>query len=277
MGDLQIERLRSLVAVATFAGVSPAAHALRLTRAAVSGHIKKLERDLGCRLVRPLGRGVTLTGDGELLVARSREILDIHDETVAELAPPGECDLVVAATEHSAEVLLPTLAEVLRTAFPGYKLRFRPTRNARARELYRGERADLALYFPGSRGDGYRVAELPIDWIGIPGTDLNRIVVFDRPCVIRDQVMATPTGSAMEVVRECPDLTTVMSAVAAGEGVSPLPRTGPRPQELQVMQGLPTLAPVPLHLSANGRVPSEVVGKAVHEMRKRLAQGVNNK
>lgn len=267
MPDMQIERLRSLVAVATYSGVSGAAEALHLGRATVSGHIKKLERDLQCALLRPYGRGVTLTADGEVLVERARRIIEIHDDAVAELAPPGERTLVVAASEHAAEFLVPKITTVLRQSIPDLNIRLRLTRSEKAHDMYRGERADIALFLRNPARETIKVADLPLEWVGVEGTAQQSIVVFDRPCALRDQAIATLTGRGYTVVKECPDLATVLSAVANGEGISPLPRTGPRARGFTAVTSLPPIPPVPLYLAASARVPTDVVRAVVSELR----------
>lgn len=267
MPEMRIERLRSLVAVATYSGVSGAAEALLLGRATVSGHIKKLERDLRCDLLRPYGRGVTLTADGEVLVAKARQILQIHDDAVAELAPPGDRTLVVAASEHAAEFLVPMVTSILRRAFPDHGIRLRLTRSDKAHDMYRGERADVALFLRNPAREAVKVADLPLEWIGTERGPKDNVIVFDRPCALRDQAIVALNGRTVTIVKECPDLATVLSAVADGEGVSPLPRTGPRARGFTTVTSLPSIPPVPLYLATSARVTAEVQRAVVSDLR----------
>ncbi|MFD0921864.1 LysR family transcriptional regulator [Saccharopolyspora rosea] len=68
------ERLRVFAAVAEHTSITAAAEALHLTRPAVSQHVRKLEREAGCRLVEPDGRGIRLTTAGQVLASAARSI-----------------------------------------------------------------------------------------------------------------------------------------------------------------------------------------------------------
>lgn len=271
MPDMPIERLRSLVAVSAFSGVTAAGEALHITRSAVSSHVKKLERDLGCDLLRPQGRGVTLTADGEVLVAKARQLLEMHDDTVEELAPPDENSLVVAATEHAAESLVPRLIRSLRAFFPQRRIKLRLTRSAKARELFHDERADVVLALHSPETAALHVADLPLEWVGTPGGPVDRIIAFERPCAVRDIAMVAATGGDAHIVKECPDLSSVLAAVAAGEGVSPLPRSGPRGRPFSIVTALPALSPVPLYLAASQRVSSPILRSVLDDLRGQLS------
>ncbi|MDA3624219.1 LysR family transcriptional regulator [Saccharopolyspora sp. WRP15-2] len=90
------ERLRVFAAVAEQSSVTAAAEALHLTRPAVSQHLRKLERETGCRLVEPAGRGIRLTNAGQVLAEAARsvtaavsaaehDLADIHQQIIGSL------------------------------------------------------------------------------------------------------------------------------------------------------------------------------------------------
>ena len=57
MATLDIPALRSFAAVAAFSGVRRAGEALHLSRSAVTGHLRKLERESGAGWSRRRGAG----------------------------------------------------------------------------------------------------------------------------------------------------------------------------------------------------------------------------
>jgi DNA-binding transcriptional LysR family regulator len=65
-----------------------AAARLYLAQQALSRDIARLERQLGVPLFTRTTRRVALTPDGERLLARARELLALHDQTVQELRGP---------------------------------------------------------------------------------------------------------------------------------------------------------------------------------------------
>jgi DNA-binding transcriptional LysR family regulator len=72
---MNIDKLKSLIFVAELGSVTAASAAVHLTQAAVSQHIKDLEKDAGAQLIDRSRRPVTLTKAGEELVEVSRQIL----------------------------------------------------------------------------------------------------------------------------------------------------------------------------------------------------------
>ncbi|MGK5637974.1 LysR family transcriptional regulator [Streptomyces sp. URMC 126] len=72
---LNLERLRTLDAVARCGSVSAAAAELHVTTSAVSQQLAKLERETGERLLARQGRGIRLTDAGRLLASHAAGIL----------------------------------------------------------------------------------------------------------------------------------------------------------------------------------------------------------
>jgi len=77
---MNMDKLKSLMLVAELGSVSAASAAVHLTQAAVSQHIKDLEEDMGLALIDRSRRPVTLTKDGEELVAVTRVMLKQWNE-----------------------------------------------------------------------------------------------------------------------------------------------------------------------------------------------------
>src|SRR5690606_27877880 len=73
--DIEFQQLEQFVAVARARNITRAAAELNLSQSALSRAIQKLEDRLGQPLFERKPREVVLTGLGELLLERSKEIL----------------------------------------------------------------------------------------------------------------------------------------------------------------------------------------------------------
>ncbi len=82
---LDLNLVRTFVAVADKASMTAAANALHLTQGAVSQQIKRLEGVLGCSLFARDRRGLRLTADGERLFGQARRMLRLNDEIWADI------------------------------------------------------------------------------------------------------------------------------------------------------------------------------------------------
>lgn len=89
--NLDIESLRTLLAVLDHGSMTRAAEQLHLTQSAVSWKIKRLEQRVGRGLVVRGGRSIRPTRDGEVLAEEARSIVEAHDRAVARL---GSSELV---------------------------------------------------------------------------------------------------------------------------------------------------------------------------------------
>ena len=88
---MDVRQLAAIVAVADHGTFSSAARALYTVQSNVSGHVAKLERELGVTLIDRANGG--LTEEGERVVERARRIL--HEIEGAEPVPFGVVDITL--------------------------------------------------------------------------------------------------------------------------------------------------------------------------------------
>jgi len=120
---MDLRQLSTLVAIADHGSFSAAARALYTVQSNVSGHIARLERELGVVLVDRQRGG--LTDEGVLVVEKARRVLHELDDIAAEMASRGDevrgdCRLGVIGT--TARWLLPQLLGQLSRQHPGVHL-----------------------------------------------------------------------------------------------------------------------------------------------------------
>ncbi|WP_030374625.1 LysR family transcriptional regulator [Streptomyces rimosus] len=114
---LNLDRLRTLSAVARHGSVSAAAEGLHVTTSAVSQQLAKLERETGQQLLAKNGRGVRLTDAGRLLADHAVRIL-----SQVELA---QADLEAHRGQAVGELRLGAFPTAARGLFPGALARLR--------------------------------------------------------------------------------------------------------------------------------------------------------
>ncbi|MEU6245527.1 MULTISPECIES: LysR family transcriptional regulator [unclassified Streptomyces] len=123
---LNLERLRTLDALARHGSVSAAAAALHVTTSAVSQQLCKLEREVGQRLLAKNGRGVRLTDAGRLLSEHAARILSQVELAQSDLeAHRGQVvgELRLSAFPTAARGLFPATLAGLRALHPNLRVR----------------------------------------------------------------------------------------------------------------------------------------------------------
>ncbi len=100
---------------------SKAANAAYLTQPTVSGHIKKLEGEVGVRLLDRLGHRATPTKAGDLLYRYAKRILALRQEALQaldELKGGLKGELIIGASSIPGGYLLPPLIGRFRAQYP---------------------------------------------------------------------------------------------------------------------------------------------------------------
>ncbi|MFI0091353.1 LysR family transcriptional regulator [Streptomyces bobili] len=123
---LNLERLRTLDALARHGSVSGAAAGLHITTSAVSQQMAKLEREVGQQLLAKNGRGVRLTDAGRLLADHAGRILSHVELAQSDLeAQRGQVvgELRLSAFPTAARGLFPVALAGLREEHPGLRVR----------------------------------------------------------------------------------------------------------------------------------------------------------
>ena len=123
---LSLNQLAVFHAVAEAGSVTRGAERLMVSQPAVSKQLKEMQRDLGTPLLERDGRGVRLTGGGELLAGYARRIFALRDEAEAALADLDALrrgSLAVGTGPVIGTYLLPEVLVYFRQRFPGVRVR----------------------------------------------------------------------------------------------------------------------------------------------------------
>jgi DNA-binding transcriptional LysR family regulator len=274
---LDIAPLRSVVAVADCGGFHRAAAVLHLTQSAVSQHVRRIESVVGAPIVERSGRGMVFTEVGHRVVVHARKILAVHDGALADLGAAEEKVLLVGATEHGADVMLPGLTEALGQRLPEWRIRFRLDRNVALADAIEHGAVDLAVLIDGSGWDRTHASGMvALKWISSRGQALSAddplpVVIYSEPCTLREPAFAAldKLGLDYRIVAECSDLSGLVSAVRSGLGVALLPMIGRLPDGLCLAEGLPAANRASVFVRGRNGVDEQVlatVDAAVREV-----------
>ena len=124
LSDMDIRKLRSIIAVADRGTFHAAADALGLTQSAVSQHVKALEEELDVRLFDRTEKPVGVTERGRMLVEKARAIVAMCEDTVSSVSGDRLSGLLMLGVMRSAVAkrLIDVLA-ILRRRYPQLDIR----------------------------------------------------------------------------------------------------------------------------------------------------------
>ncbi|MFD9701753.1 LysR family transcriptional regulator [Lentzea sp. NPDC059081] len=262
--SLDLEHLRTLIAIAECGGFSKAAAVRHISQPALSQHVRQLERGLKRKLFERDGRNMRFTHEGERVLAEARAIIEVHDASLRRLEAERDRTIVVGSTEHSAEQILPEMIRALQAAFPGCATRFEIGRSTQLTDAVTKGTVDFAFVLdPSGQGAGHLVGTLPLVWYAPRGWTPEpscRLVAFEEPCGLRERALSVlaAEGHRVEVVGQSTTLEGVLAGVRAGLGVALLPSAGGRPSGLTVHTGLPDAGTTHLRMVARRGLSADV-------------------
>ncbi|CAN5535007.1 LysR family transcriptional regulator [soil metagenome] len=263
MRTLNLDQVRTLIAIVDLGSFAKAAQALHLAQPTVSLHIRELEQRLGVALLLRRARGVEPTPAGILLVDRGRRLLRDADDTTAALKAQvqGKSGRVRlgASTSVLAYVLPPVLArlaqdepdidiELQLLGSPDMLLRLRdgaldiglvslPIAGTHGLEVAQWRRDTMAAYIP--RGWTAPDAVTPA-WLAA------RPLILNDALTNMQRITAAWFAAGGQAPRARIELNyteAVKSLVAAGYGASVLPEESPHDEMLRERLQVRALSP----------------------------------
>ena len=153
---MDIQDLRTFLAIAESRSFSKAAGALHITQPAVSKRIQTLEQSLGARLFDRVGKRIFLTEAGELLIPQARQLLTMLADTERELRNLSESVAGTLQLATSHHIGLHRLEPVLRrfiSNYPQVQMNISFEDSEVAHDLVRQGEIELAVVTLNPEGD----------------------------------------------------------------------------------------------------------------------------
>lgn len=143
---LDLDLLKTLVAIAETGSFSAAAQRIYRTPSAISMQVKKMEDILGRPIFVRDSRSVTLTPDGEFLVEHARRMLAMNRDAVARFVQPDVEGVVrLGAPDDVAERFLPEMLRKFADSHPGVSVNVTVDGTDAMTKALKGGKLDLTL------------------------------------------------------------------------------------------------------------------------------------
>lgn len=235
--SLELDLLRTFVAITDTGSFKSAAELVFRTPSAVSMQVKKLEDVVGRPLFNRDARAVTLTPDGEVLLAYARRLLSLSDEAIGHFRKASVEGVVrLGAPDEFGERFLPNILRRFAVTHPGVVVDVVIDFSLTLRDKVRSGKIDLALISCSgvAREDSNVevVMEEQLVWAGVKGgcahlKDPLPVSMWEEGCAWRSNAVEKLQGVGREY------RVAYMSAHSAGQkaavlgnlAVAPLPKS----------------------------------------------------
>ena len=259
---IDIEQLRTFVAIVETGSFTQAADVVHKTQSAVSMQIKKLEERLDHPIFARDGRGSKLTEHGERLLDYARRIVKLNVEALAAFSDAELCGRVrLGVPDDYADRYLPEIMARFSRVYPGAELTVvcAPSVDLIA-HIDAGE-IDLAII---TTCEGHRAAEIfrreRLWWVTSSRHSVHReerlpLALGRATCMWRRSAIERlgAIGRPHRILYTSANSGAVAAAVLAGLAVSVFPESGVRPgmRLLTTADGFPELPSCDIGLLRN--------------------------
>ncbi len=267
---LDIDVMKTLVAIAETGSVTAAAARVARSPGAISMQIKKLEETIGRTLFERSRQGMALNANGERLLAYARRMIDLHRETLdAFRAPELSGEVNIGTIDDFAGVRLSEVLAAFARSHPRVTVNVALGPSASlGPKLNKGE-LDLAVLTPGCavpwRETDNVLHEEPLVWVGRDGGRARSarplpLALSSTGCTWRRAALEAieRTGIPYRIAYTSDFYEPQKAAIQADLAIAPLPRSliGPGLMQLGAADGLPRIGTCRLALRL-GPDPSE--------------------
>lgn len=275
---LELDLLRTLVAISETGNFSAAADRLGRTPSAVSMQVKKMEELVGATLFIRDSRSVSLTRDGEALLQHGRRLLALNREMMSRFVRPdlvGEVRL--GAPDDVAERFLPTMLSHFAESHPGVVLNVVVEGTRQLKEMVDNAGLDLAIVTIGSTvmsvGPDMMVHHEPLVWAMLAGGIAAEqsplpISLWEEGCSWRAGALKAleADGRDYRVAYQSAHISGQRAAILADLVVAPIPRSHLVGQIIEVPpeHNLPPLPACALGLVVRDDPSAPVLAAADH-------------
>ncbi len=245
--------LRTFVAVCVSRSFTKAARSVNFTRSAVSLHIKRLEDQIGLRLLDRRAGGLALTEEGEVLLSYARRILELNDEAKNRLSREQPRGLIrLGAPEYFDPQTLASLLGQFTHRYPAVQLQIDMGIGPDIAALFEKGALDLAIVNRElGEGDGIVLRRERRVWAAAPALQLAPgapvpLALFPPHCAWRRLALSRldDAGRSWALVLQSAGTAGILAAVEAGLAVSVFAR-GSLPKSLKTLGKAEGLAPLP--------------------------------
>lgn len=274
--------LESFLTVVEEASFTQAADRLGLTQSSVSQQIKRLENQIGRRLLQRSTHKVTLLPDGERLLVHARRICGAIQDAEREFSAPGVSGFVhMGVAEDFATSRLPDILRRFRRIYPDVTLQIEIGLSVNLLQKLHEGVFDIVLAKARQSAKGAEpLLDDPLVWVAAPeepeiGTLRPLpLALHPEPSISRAMVIETLEQCAIpfRIAHTSLSITGLRAGVLAGLGLSVFGRSFV-PEGLEVLDheavGLPPLPALPFILEkqkgSEGNAAVDALIKAIHE------------
>lgn len=273
---LDLDVLRTFVAIAETGSFTLAANSVFRTPSAVSMQIKRLEELLGVSVFARDARSVSLTQDGQMLLGYARRLLALNREAVAKFIVPDISGVVrLGSPDDYGERVLPNVLRRFAKTHPSIAVDVTIDMSSNLRRRMTERQLDITLFTVCRNvpADAEVLLTEPVVWAGAKGGSAHMreplpVSLWEEGCVWRADALDAlgREGRDYRVAFMSAHTAGQRAAILADLAIAPLPKSfiGQEIVALGPNEGLPVLSNYNLAMIVAADASPPVLAAADH-------------
>lgn len=280
---LDLDQLRTFVAIAETGSFTRAAEAVHKTQSAVSMQMRRLEERIGKPIFVRDGRMSKLTEDGERLLGYARRMVRLSDETISAFDDTELSGSVRFGTpDDYADRFLPEILARFARSNPRVEVSVTCEPSMALMDMARRGDVDLAIVTDCGEMETEIVRQEPLLWVASPSHQVEEeeilpLALAKPPCLWRTAALEALSGMGRKyrVLYSSGNSTAVSAAVQAGLAVTVLAESALRPgmRILNEADGFPRLPSCRIGLIRSWNRPTSA---AVDKLAEHIVSSLDN-
>jgi len=248
---LDLDQLRTFVAIAETGSFTRAADVVFKTQSAVSMQMRRLEERIGKPIFARNGRNSRLTEEGERLLGYARRMVRLSEETLAAFDETELQGTVRLGTpDDYADRFLPEILARFARSNPRVEVSVICEPSLTLMEMARTGDIDLSIVTACGEANTSVVRQEPLLWVssqahGIEQEEVLPLALAKAPCLWRSAALdgLASLGRKYRILYTSGNSTAISAAVLAGLAVTVFPESALRPgmRVLSEVEGFPRL------------------------------------
>ncbi|SIO20596.1 transcriptional regulator, LysR family [Paraburkholderia phenazinium] len=193
--NLDLDLIRTFVAVVDSGSMTVAANLLHMTQGAVSQQVKRLEDVLDCLLFVRKTRKLELSHQGEQFLVKARQLLRLNDEIWADMTGQLLRGRLRVGVPYDLVTPLAPALKAFAEAYPHVEISLVCAASPELNEAVNSGRVDVSLVeYVGSEAEGEVIRVEPLVWVKGRGSDAWQkrplpLSMVDERCAFRPVVL----------------------------------------------------------------------------------------
>lgn len=273
--NLDLDQLRTFVAIAETGSFTKAADVVFKTQSAVSMQMRRLEERIGKPIFMRDGRASRLTEDGERLLGYARRMIRLSEETLSAFDDSELSGNVRFGTpDDYAERFLPMVLARFSRSNPRVEVSVVCEQSMDLINQVRAGELDLAIVTNCGEGAVDVIRHEPLLWVtsaqhSPEDQEVLPLALFKPPCLWRAAAidLLTEAGRKFRVLYQSSNSTAVGAAVSAGLAITTMAESALRPgmRVLGESDGFPRLPMCEIGIVRSWHRPSSPLIDALAE------------